>query len=430
MGALFAQDDWEVARGVTLNLGVRWDIDTLIQGDRNNVAPRVGFAWNVGNSGKTVIRANTGIFYDTLESSLINRESNFGPVGQASIDLRQGDPLFPTFPNRLSEFPTGAATVPRATVTVPVYQGDAFPFSIGDTLHRTAPYFFNSTIGFQRELGPNWAMSTDYVRVRAYNLMVTLDINAPPYFPLGPGQTRTAAQANLLRPLGVPNRTGGPYNIPFTGFRDLQLQFNGGETQYDALKLGVVRRASSRYELRVNYTYSKARGDVDNFRLTESFVPGQTEVDGDRSYQQGPSAQDSPHNLTASGYIRIPYGINVGAILSSRSGFPYTGVVGIDADGDGVTGGAFGDRPAALTRNSFRLPSLTTLDVSASKQFTITGSNRIEIRAEVFNATNNKAVTNVNNVIGLDVNNPPATFGQVTNRQGAVEGQVSIRYRF
>jgi hypothetical protein len=39
-------------------------------------------------------------------------------------------------------------------------------------------------------------------------------------------------------------------------------------------------------------------------------------------------------------------------------------------------------------------------------------------------------VTSVNQIIGLDVNNPPATFGQVTNRQGAVEGQVSIRYRF
>jgi hypothetical protein len=430
MGALFVQDDWEIARGITLNLGVRWDVDTLIQGDHNNVAPRIGFAWNVGNTGKTVIRGNTGIFYDTLESSLINRESNFGPVGQAALDLRQGDPLFPTFPARLTAFPTGAAAVPRSTVIVPVYKGDDFPLGIGDTLQRIAPYFFNSTIGFQQELGPNWAMSVDYVRVRGYEMLSTLDINAPPYFPLGPGQTRTAAQANRLRPLGVPNRTGGPYNVPFTGFRDLQLQFNSGETQYDALKLGVTRRASSRYEVRVNYTFSKARGDVDNFRTNESFVPGLTDVDGDRSYQQGPGANDAPHNLAASGYIRAPFGINVGAILTSRSGFPYTGVVGIDANGDGVSGGSFGDRPAALTRNSFRRPSVTTLDVSATKQFTLAGSNRIEIRADVFNATNNKAVTNVNNTIGLDVNNPPAAFGRATQRQGAIEGQLSIRYRF
>jgi len=104
MAGVFAQDDWEVTRGLTLNIGARWDKDSLFQGDNNNVAPRVGFAWNVGGSTRTVVRGNTGIFYDTLESSAINRESNTGPVGQTTIDLRQGDPLFPTFPNRLSAF--------------------------------------------------------------------------------------------------------------------------------------------------------------------------------------------------------------------------------------------------------------------------------------------------------------------------------------
>jgi outer membrane receptor protein involved in Fe transport len=432
MGALFAQDDWEIARGLTLNLGVRWDIDTLIQGDHNNLAPRVGFAWNVGNTGKTVIRGNSGIFYDTIESSLINRESNFGPVGQSTIDLRQGDPLFPTFPNRLSAFPTGANTVPRATVTVPVYEGDDFPLGISDTLQRKAPYFFNTTLGIQRELSANWAVSADYVRVRAHDLIVTLDVNAPPYFPLGPGQTRTVAQANLLRPLGVPNVTGGLYDIPFTGFRDLDLQFNGGETQYDALKLGIVRRASARYEVRANYTFSKARGNTDNFRLTESYIPGLSTIDGDRSYGQGPSAQDTPHLVTVSGYVRIPFGINLGAILSTRSGFPYTGLVGFDADGDGVTSTntSFGDRPAALSRNSFRLPRQTTLDVSASKSISLMGSQRIELRAEVFNLTNQNAATQVNQVIGLDVANPAAGFGTATQIQTQREAQVSIRYRF
>ena len=105
MTGVFAQDDWEVRKGFTLNLGLRWDNDSLFQGDHNNFAPRVGFAWNVGNAGRTVIRGNTGIFYDTLESSVINRESNFGPVGQTTIDLRRGDPLFPTFPNRFDVVP-------------------------------------------------------------------------------------------------------------------------------------------------------------------------------------------------------------------------------------------------------------------------------------------------------------------------------------
>ena len=309
---------------MTLNLGVRWDVDTLIQGDHNNVAPRVGFAWNVGSTGKTVIRGNTGIFYDTLESSLINRESNFGPVGQAALDLRQGDPLFPTFPNR-PRVPDRGRDGAALDGHVPVYEGDDFPLGISDTLQRVAPYFFNTTIGFQRELGPNWAVSADYVRVVRYDMLVTLDINAPPYFPLGPGQTRTVAQANLLRPLGVPNRTGGPYNSRSPASATCSSSSTAARrstTRSSSASRGARRPATRCGSL---YTYSKARGDVDNFRLTESFVPGQTEIDGDRSYQQGPSANDTPHLFALNGTYELPFGLRPSGILFSRSGFPYTG---------------------------------------------------------------------------------------------------------
>src|SRR5262249_4717743 len=88
MVGVFAQDDWELKTGLTLNLGVRWDKDSLFQGDNKNFAPRLGFAWNIGGQAKTVVRGNAGVFYDTIESSGINRESNFGPVGQTTIDLR------------------------------------------------------------------------------------------------------------------------------------------------------------------------------------------------------------------------------------------------------------------------------------------------------------------------------------------------------
>jgi hypothetical protein len=438
MVGVFAQDDWEIRRGLTLNIGLRWDKDSLFQGDNNNVAPRVGFAWNVGQDAKTVIRGNAGIFYDTLESSAINRESNTGPVGQTTIDLRQGDPLFPTFPNRLSAFPTGTATVPRATVYVPIFQGDDFPFSIGDELHRDTPYFFNSNIGVQHELARNWAVSADYTRVYGYDLLVTWDINAPPFFALGPGQTRTAAQANLQRPLGVPNTTGGSYGIPFTGFRSLYLQFNGGHTEYNALKLGVTKRMSGRYALQANYTLGRAEGDVDNFRLDNSFVPGLTEIDGDRSYQWGPSDADVRHLVVLSGTYEMPFGLRVGGILFARSGFPYTGVTGQDSDGDGFsTGGpgtnvasSYGDRPASLGRNSFRLPAHVTLDMSVAYEQKIVGSQSVEIRFDVFNLANRKNVSGLNNIIGLDPSSPPATFGTITGVRDQRQAQIALRYRF
>ena len=430
---VFTQDDWEVRRGLTLNLGVRWDKDSLFQGDNNNFAPRVGFAWNPDGDAKTVIRGGTGIFYDTLESSLINRESNTGPVGQTTIDLRQGDPLFPTFPNRLSAFPTGAGTVPRALVYVPIFQGPDFPLGIGDQFHRTAPYFFNTNLGVQRELSTNWALSADYTRVYGYNLLTTFDINAPPYFALGPGQTRTQAQADKLRPLGSPNTTGGPYGIDFTGFRTLYLQYNGGSTQYNAVKFALTKRLSQNYSLQANYTLGKAQGDVDNFRVANSFVPGLTTIGGDRSYQFGPSDTDVRHVFVVNGTYLAPLGLRVGAILFARSGFPYTGVVGTDANGDGFTStGSFGDRPASLTRNSFRYPSQMTFDTSVAYDVRLKGSHAVELRFDVFNLGNKRNITTVNNIIGLDPNNPPATFGSVTGVVvgGQRQAQIAVRYRF
>ena len=432
MIGLFAQDDWEVRRGLTLNAGVRWDKDSLFQGDNNNWAPRVGFAWNVGGRTNTVVRGNTGVFYDTLESSAINRESNTGPVGQTTIDLRQGDPLFPTFPSRLSAFPSGVATVARATVYVPVFQGAAFPGSIGDQLQRKTPYFFNSNVGVQHEIAPDWAASVDYTRVSGDDLLVTWDINAPPYFALGPGQTRTAAQANLLRPLGVPNRTGGSYGIPFTGFRSLYLQFNGGQTEYNAMKLALNKRMSHRYLLQANYTLGRARGDVDNFRLANSFVPGLTALDGDRSYQWGPSDTDARHVFVLSGLYDVALGIHVGGVLFARSGFPYTGVAGLDADGDGFSSptGSFSDRPASSSRNSFRYPATVTLDASVAYDMRLSGAQHVEIRLDAFNLANRRNVSTVNNIIGLDPSNPPATFGTITAFRDQRQAQIAVRYRF
>jgi len=260
---------------------------------------------------------------------------------------------------------------------------------------------------------------------------VTWDINAPPYFPLGPGQTRTAAQANAQRPLGVPNQTGGPYGIDFTGFRSLYLQYNGGHTEYNAVKLALTKRLSRRYELQTSYTFGRARGDVDNFRLTNSFVPGLTAIGGDRSYQWGPSDTDTSHVFVASGMYEAPLGLRVGSILFARSGFPYTGVVGQDSDGDGFSANtSFGDRPASLTRNSFRYPATITLDASVAYDLKLAASHRVELRFDVFNLLNRLNVATVNNIIGLNPAAPPATFGTITGVRDQRQAQVAVRYRF
>jgi hypothetical protein len=385
----------------------------------------------VGNHGQTIVRGNWGIFYDTLESSLINRESNFGPEGQASINLVQGDPLFPTFPSNFSAFPQGASQAPRATVYVPVFEGSQFPFSIGDHFRRVTPYFANASVGVQRQLQQDWAVSADYTRVQGKDLLTTVDINAPPFFAATSGVTRGQSAADAQRPLGVPNVPGGPFGVTFSGFRNLFLQGNGGSTVYDALKIGLTKRFSHHYSLQANYTFSRAKGDTDNFRLGGSFVPGLLDPNGNRSYQYGPLDTDAPHVFVFNGVVEVWGGVRVGGILFARSGLPYTGVTGTDSDGDGViAGGSYSDRPAGLTRNSYRLPTFSSVDVSLAKIIKITGSHSVEVRGDVFNLSNRLNAASANNVIGLNTAIPAAGFGQTTSAGPQRQAQLSVRYGF
>jgi hypothetical protein len=91
---------------------------------------------------------------------------------------------------------------------------------------------------------------------------------------------------------------------------------------------------------------------------------------------------------------------------------------------------SFGDRPASLTRNSFRRPATVTVDASVGYVAKLPSRQSVEIRFDAFNLVNRKNVVNVNNIIGLDPSNAPAAFGTVTSYLGQRQAQVSLRYRF
>ncbi len=432
MLGLFAQDDWEATPGLTLNLGLRWDWDSLFQGDYNNIAPRVGFAYDIGRNHKTVLRGNFGLFYDTMESSGINRESNFGPEGQISIDLRQGDPLFPQFPQRFNSLPAGASAVPRSTVYIPIFTGTTFPRSIGDRVQRDTPYFLNFSAGVEQQLRPGWSVSADVTRVEGKDLLVTFDANAPAFYALAPGRTRTLAQGDATRPFGSPSRVPGPLGVDFGGYRIHYLQINGGATSYWAVKLGLEKAFTGKFGFQARYTWSKARGDVDNFRNSQSFVPGLRAIDGDRSYQYGISETDVPHIFALNGIYELPWKIRFAATLLARSGRPYTGVAGFDADGDGFNsnGTSYGDRNASLPRNSFRIDPFYNLDLALSKAIPFAGRHQLDVRFEVFNVANRANTLSVNQVMGLDPANPAAGFGTQTTHSTPRSAQLAVRYSF
>ncbi|HLJ51179.1 MAG TPA: TonB-dependent receptor [Bryobacteraceae bacterium] len=423
---IYFQDDYNVTRGLTLNFGLRYDYETLMH-DTQNFAPRFGFAWDPKKNGKTVIRGGAGLFYATIESSLVNRESNNGPNGIFTLSLTPGDPLFPTFPNRLTALPTGAKLI-FSDVFIPITRGLSqtdFPLSVGDKFGglRVNPYSEQASLNIQRSVTPNLLFEVDYVVVKGLKLLRTEDLNLPPFFPVYPGHTRTQAQADAQRPYGVPSRIPGPLGIQFGGFRRLLLQDSGDNSFYNGMNLRLTKRFSKRFMADGFYTFSKATSDSDNFREGTAlhFDPTNYHLD------HGLSDQDRRHNFSMNGVMQLPFGIQFSAIAHATSGIHYSPSVGSDAMGIATTRA---ERPGFIGRNTYTGPYVFNIDSSLLKSFKIKERQRVDFRADMFNSLNRFNVTGINAVSGLDINNPVATFGRPTSTAAGRQFQFSGRYSF
>jgi hypothetical protein len=263
--------------------------------------------------------------------------------------------------------------------------------------------------------------------VRGVKLLRTEDYNAPPFFEVFPGHTRTVAQADALRPFGVPSRVPGPLGVDFGGFRNLFVQESGDSSIYHAMNVRLTKRFSRRFSMDGFYTFSKAISDSDNFRVGSSRHLDPTNYHLDR----GLADQDRRHNFVLSGIWELPLGFRFGGIFNAVSGIRYSGVTGGDPMGLGDSqGGTSRERPGALGRNTFGGRRLVNLDANLAKELKLTEHQRLELRAEVFNLANHFNITGINNTTGLDLAHPPATFGLPTSTNPGRQYQFVARYSF
>jgi hypothetical protein len=400
----FVQDDWKIRPGVTLNIGLRHEHQS-VGGDRNNFAPRLGLAWALDKEAKTVLRAGAGLFYNQAFLQVVRNALQQGPSSTAaSYTLTPTTPGFPQFPNNLNAPPTAEANR-RDLFLVP-------------SRFRT-PYTTQLTAGIQRVLFNEWTLSVNAVYSQSQKLLRSQELNTPsPFVRTAAGQTRTAAAADATRPFRV---------WEGVGVRKVEQLQSSGWARYAGFDAQMAKRFSRRFQAMGHYLY--------NSSMTNTFFTGgagtgvPSEWSASSQEERGMNDFHQRHRFVAQGLFEAPLGLQFGTMFIGASGLPVNPVTGVDNNGDGNVI----DRPVGLGRNSFRAPSQVAWDLSAMKRVAIAERFKLELRAEFLNALNRSNFLRVNATFG-NAALPLATFrapvAGVTNSDPARQIQFGARLVF
>jgi hypothetical protein len=404
----YGQDEWTVNRRLTLNIGLRYDLEFLktITTDTNNVSPRGGFAWAPFASRKTVIRGGYGIFYDRvplrpLANALLsaNNTTNPADLSQISISLSPGQAGAPMFPNILN------------SLTLPA--GVLFNFSTMQKNMQNA-YSEQGSLEIEQQVGSKSTLEAGYEHVRGLHLLISVNQNVPTCVASG--------NNNGCRP----NLTYGN-NSQYSSLAD---------SNYNGLHVSFVQRPVSWGNYRVSYTYSKALDDVSEFFFSAPI----NNFDIWQDY--GRSDDDQRHRLVLDGTIHtslrtartlwghLGHGFQLTAMFQYYSPLPFNITTGANT----IQGTAA--RPtingAYINRNAGSGFDFLNLTGRLSRSFQLTERLRLEAIAEGFNLTNHLNGVTLNGVFGTGAypSNPSPTFRQITAAGDPRAFQFALRVTF
>ncbi len=250
--AAFVQDDWRLRDTLTVNLGLRYQYETMVD-DKVNLDPRFGFAWDATGDGKTVVRGGVGVFHGTVFSTINAFEGYTNPNGFRTVAFAPGDPNFPDYPNNLPgpNIPPGVVPPPgNFYLEVPIYAPSV----------RHEPESYNFTLGVDRQLRPTLSVAADFSYNRGRKLLVPTNVNAPSYFDYSTGARRSAQAGDAARPFGAPGRPILPGEVsylpngyPESNYRDLYMIESSGESRYKAVAFSINKQFSEDFSLQGQY---------------------------------------------------------------------------------------------------------------------------------------------------------------------------------
>lgn len=451
--ALYAQDDWKITPRFTFNFGLRYDVDygfvdnahahenrafralqiigspfahKVVEDDKNNLSPRIGFAWDFRGDARSVIRGGYGIYYD---QSFLNV-----PL----FAVQQSNPeIYATFfnedPNLSIDSPPPA--IPRP-LTNPLSQ------SRGRMLDPDfeAPYTQQWNVGFAQELGNNMALEFDYVHILGLHEFTGLDIN-PRIGPLINAQRGDGNPGRILTPQFAAHAAEltAAFGTP-TPFGRITVAQSDGRSRYDAFTASFKKRYANKYQLNMHYTLAKSQawfGAAQDFGLQP-----QNLFDKWDPINFGPTAEDERHRFVFSGIFDLAYGFQIAPIFQMASARPYSIFPSCvcDINKDGVNNDRESVNPnvddqSKLPLNTERGDSFSQLNVRVSKFFNFGEKRKLGLFFEAFNVFNTGNFGNqFQNVTDSSDFGKPVNFFGATGFSEPIgipfQAQLGIRFSF
>jgi len=435
LAAWYVEDEWKPVAGLTFNLGLRYDYQFKIfnqgltldskdhrglpifpttctpaslaplvnfdnRGDKNNFGPRVGVAWDLRNDGKTVVRADYGIYYNPM---------NIQPQSNERNNFRQ----------------------PTATIAAPPYPN---PYSGRDPISfvSTAPQNIQTmaddlenlqsvayTAGVSQAITSVMAVHVDGVFIRMTKIPMAVDVN-----PRSGGTTGTR---------------------PLPQFARVYQTQSVGDMDYKAMLVRVEKRLERNYMFTVSYTLASTEGTVNNIG------PASTVTDSAHlEYDNGPNNSDRRHAVGASVSFLLPGDFTLSGVFGARATMPFSAIAGVDLNGDaaitdyvpGTARNVFNrgrnDEMMAVVnayRATINLPALSasqistneiySLDMRVNKAIALRGSRKVDLVLQVFNLLNRTNLTG-----NWQTNARSPKFGVVESAGPMRQAEIAARFTF
>jgi outer membrane receptor protein involved in Fe transport len=318
----YAQDDWRRNDRLTLNLGLRYDIEFgalgnditgLVQqpfpNQKLNLQPRLGFVYDLTGDQKTLLRGGTGLYYSQVFLNVTFYVEQTNHVRLLTVNATNtgnpnfaNDPLmgqtYKDFVNRIGDpaYPLDVYILPSDTVT---------------------PHVWNSSIGIQRQLSTNMVLAVDYVFDTSHSQLHSVDTNL---FCCLPDGNAKPVNSGIYPELGGFVQGAGR---PDPRFNNIRAYKTDGRADYKGFQVALDKRFSRNYQFGATYLLS-----YNNDSLGQAGAQSFPSNQFDPGAEYGPSVYDQRNRFTFNWVAKLPYNFNFSGLVFNASGMARSITVG------------------------------------------------------------------------------------------------------